>query len=83
MNSTDAFLLTDLHTLDFLRTLSLCHFFAQEHMKTISVLVKIQIDKNLDAHEAIQDADYSFSLNGKELQTEIAEVYDEAEARVF
>ena len=52
-------------------------------MKTISVLVKIQVDENLDAHETIQDADYSFSLDGKELQTEIAEVYDEAEARVF
>lgn len=52
-------------------------------MKTISVLVKIQIDKNLDAHEVIQDVDYSFALNKKELQTEIAEVYDEAEARVF
>jgi hypothetical protein len=52
-------------------------------MKTISVLVKIQIDENLDAHEAIQNADYSFSLNGKELQTEITEVYDEGEARVF
>jgi len=42
-------------------------------MKAISVLVKIQIDENLDAHKAIQDADYSFSLNGKELQAEIIE----------
>ena len=52
-------------------------------MKSISVLVEVQIDDEADPISVIQDVDYSFSLDGKELSTEITELYDHDETRIF
>ena len=74
-----AFHPTDLRTLDF-------YFYFYSHikiMKTVYVLVAVKIDDELDPYEVIENCDYSFSLEGNKLGTEITEVYDHDETRLF
>ena len=52
-------------------------------MKTVYVLVAVEINDELDAYEVIENCDYSFSLEGDKLNTEIKEVYDHDETRLF
>lgn len=52
-------------------------------MKTVYVLVAVEIDDELDPYEVIENCDYSFSLEGNNLGTEIKEVYDHDETRLF
>ena len=51
-------------------------------MKTIHVTVSISISDDADAHETIQECDYSFSGEGI-ISTEIVEVIDENSMTVF
>lgn len=52
-------------------------------MKTIYVLVAVEIDDELDPYKVIENCDYSFSLENDRLNTEIKEVYDHDETRLF
>ena len=52
-------------------------------MKTAYVLVAVEIDDELDVYEFIENCDYGFSLEGQKLNTEIKEVYDHDETRLF
>lgn len=51
-------------------------------MKTIRVTVKVYINDDADAHETIQECDYSFSGEGI-VCTEIVEIADENDMTVF
>lgn len=52
-------------------------------MKTVYALVAIEINDELDPCEFIENCDYSFSLEGNELRTEIKEFYDHDETPLF
>lgn len=52
-------------------------------MKTVYVLVAIEINDELDPYKFIENCDYSFSLEGNELETEIKEFYDHDETSLF
>lgn len=50
--------------------------------KTVYVTVKIKISGHADAFEVIEDCDYDFPHDDI-LRTEIVEVYDENDIKVF
>jgi hypothetical protein len=51
-------------------------------MKTIHVTIKVQIESDADAHETIQECDYSMTGEGI-IGTEIISVTDEHDVSVF
>ena len=52
-------------------------------MKNIYVQVRVSVPEDADAFEIVQDCDYEFSYEGEKLNTEIVEVFNDAQDRIF